>query len=107
MNYWTFVRQYEAHIAKKVCNDEARLLLFPQHCIPRVRSKIDHLTAKTPDHGFRLAWEIRFEEYSRSNEIAHFFEERRRCAPKINDNDREGLKQPTVHFFNISVSPHF
>ena len=58
MNYWTFVRQYEAHVVKRVKDYETHLLLLLQHCEPKVRHKIDHLTAKAPSEGFQMACEI-------------------------------------------------
>ena len=96
MNYWTFVRQFNAHIMRKVEGDDLRLLFLIQHCEPKVRTKIDHLTSKPHSVGFRMAWNILFEEYGRPHEIARCCEEHLRNSPKVHDHDREGLKRLSV-----------
>ena len=54
MNYWLFVRQFEAHVLGKVENYELLPLLY-QHCDSNAQLKINHLCNQSPAVGFRLA----------------------------------------------------
>jgi len=91
MNYWLFVRQFEAHVLGKV-EDYELLPLLHQHCEPNVQLKISYLSNLSPEVGFKKAWDILYEEYGRSHEIARCCEERLRSAPKVTEDNRDSLK---------------
>jgi len=63
MNYKTFMRQFEAHIAQRTRTDDLRLLFLLQHCEPAVRDKIERFTSVNPCEGYRMAQNELFYEY--------------------------------------------
>ena len=69
MNYWLFVRQFEAYKLGKV--EEQKLFpLLHQSCEPSVQLKISHLSNQSPSSSFQRAWDILYDEFGHSHEIA-------------------------------------
>jgi len=55
MNYKTFMRQFEQHIAQRTRTDELHLLFLMQHCEPAVRDKIERFMSVNPCEGDRMS----------------------------------------------------
>ena len=91
INYWLFVRQFEAHVLGKVDDYELFPLLY-QNCEPNVQHKFNHLSNQLPSASFEAAWNILFDEYGHPHEIACCCEERLKSAPRVAEDDRERLK---------------
>ena len=91
MTYWLFVRQFEAHVMGKV-EDYELFPLLHQNCSSNVQQKIDHLSNQPPVSAFKMAWDLLYDEYGHSHEIARCCEEQLRSASKVNEDDRNGLK---------------
>ena len=91
MNYWLFARQFEAHVLGKVKEYELFPLLY-QSCESAVQLKISHFSKQSPSVAFCMAWDLLYDEYGHSHEIARCCEERLRSAAKVPEDDREKLE---------------
>nr|CAB3263161.1 uncharacterized protein LOC104265735 [Phallusia mammillata] len=92
MEYWTFIRNFEAHVATKVHSDDLRLVYLLQHCDDKVRPKIDHLT-KRPVEGYRQARQKLFHEYGQPHIIANACEQHLKKSPRLKGDQPERLMQ--------------
>lgn len=70
LEYWTFIRGFDIHVASKLQSDERKLLFLIQHCESHVRVKLEHF-AKKPIEGYRLAREWLYKEYGQPHVIAN------------------------------------
>jgi len=68
MNYKTFMRQFEAHIAQNTRPDELHLLFFLQLCEPAVQDQIERFTSVNPCVGYRMAQNELFYEYGHATQ---------------------------------------
>ena len=75
MEYWLFVRQFEAHVLGKV-EDYELFPLLHQYCKSHVESKFSYMSNQSPVTAFQKAWDILFDEYGHPYEIARCCEER-------------------------------
>ena len=91
MNYWLSARQFEAHVLGKVEEHELFPLLY-QCCKSAVQLNISHFSNQFPSVAFCMAWDLLYDEYGHSHEIARCLEELLRSAPKVPEDDREKLK---------------
>ena len=91
MNYWLVARQFEAHVLGKVQEYELFPLLY-QSCKSAVQLKTSHFSNQSPSVAFCIAWDLLYDEYGHSHEIARCCEERLRGAAKVPEDDREKLK---------------
>ena len=91
MEYWLFVRQFEAHILGKV-EDYKLFPLLHQYCELHVQSKFSYVLNQSPVTAFQKAWDILFDEYGHPYEIARCCEERLKSVHKIPDDDKNKLK---------------
>ena len=90
MEYWLFVRQFEAHVLGKV-EDYELFPLLHQYCESHVQSKFSYVLNQSPVTAFQKAWDILFDEYGHPYEIARCCEERLKNVHKIPD-DKNKLK---------------
>ena len=91
MEYWLFVRQFEAHVLGKV-EDYELFPLLHQYCESHVQSKFSYVSNQSPVTAFQKAWDILFDEYGHPYEIARCCEERLKNVHKIPDDDKNKLK---------------
>ena len=91
MEYWLFVRQFEAHVLGKV-DDYELFPLLHQYCESQVQSKFSYVSNQSPVVAFQKAWDILFDEYGHPYEIARCCEERLKSVHKIPDDDKNKLK---------------
>ena len=91
MEYWLFVRQFEAHVLGKV-EDYELFPLLHQYCESHVQSKFSYVSNQSPVTAFQKAWDILFDEYGHPYEIARCCEERLKNVYKIPDDDKNKLK---------------
>ena len=91
MEYWLFVRQFEAHVLEKV-EDYELFPLLHQYCESHVQSKFSYVSNQSPVTAFQKAWDILFDEYGHPYEIARCCEERLKSVHKIHDDDKNKLK---------------
>ena len=103
MNYWLFVRQFEAHVLGKVDNYEWFPLLY-QNCESNIQHKFNHLSNQLPSASFEAAWKNLFDEDGHPHEIARCCEERLKGSPKVSEDDRERLKSLAQLLEKCSVS---
>ena len=61
MEYWLFVRQFEAHVLGKV-EDYELFPLLHQYCESHVKSKFSYVSNQSPVIAFQKAWDILFED---------------------------------------------
>ena len=85
MEYWLFVRQFEAHVLGKV--EDLRII-----SVVHVQSKFSYVSNQSPVTAFQKAWDILFDEYGHPYEIARCCEERLKSVNKIPDDDKYKLK---------------
>ena len=69
MEYWLFVRQFEARVLGKVEDYKLFLLLY-QYCESHVQSKPSYVSNQLPVIAFQKAWDILFDKYGHPYEIA-------------------------------------
>ena len=91
MEYWLFVRLFEAHVLGKV-EDYELFPLLHQYCESHVQSKFSYVSNQSPVTAFQKAWDILFDEYGHPYEIARCCEERLKNVHKIPDDDKNKLK---------------
>ena len=95
LNYWSFVRSFDTHIAQRMSSDSAKLVYLLQHCTPKVRSNLEHFS-RDAEMGYRLARESLFNDYGQPYIIAHSCERKLLECPKLKDKDPAKLKTLTV-----------
>jgi len=95
MNYKTFIRQFEVHIAQKTRTDELRLFLL-QHCEPAVRDKIERFTSVNPCEWYRMAQNELFYEYSQPHVIAQRCKQELKALSDVSPNDSDSLMKLSV-----------
>ena len=42
LNYWSFMKSFDMHIAHRMSSDSVKLVYLLQHCTPKVRSNLEH-----------------------------------------------------------------
>ena len=103
MEYWLFVRQFEAHVLGKV-EDYELFPLLHQYCESHVQSKFSYVSNQSPATAFQKAWDILFDEYGHPYEIARCCEERLKNVHKIPDDDKNKLKSLSQFLEKCCVS---
>ena len=96
MNYKTFLRQFEAHIAQKTRIDEMCLLYLLQHCEPVVRDKIERFTSVNPCEGYRMAQNELFYEYGQPHVMAQRCEQELKALAGARPHDSDSLMKLSV-----------
>ena len=91
MEYWLFVRQFQARVLGKV-EDYELFPLLHQYCESHIQSKFSYVSNQSPVTAFQKAWDILFDEYGHPYEIARCCEERLKNVHKIPDDDKNKLK---------------
>ena len=96
MNYETFIRQFEAHIAQKTRTDEMRLLYLLHYCEPAVREKIERFTSVNPCEGYRMAQSKLFYEYGQRHVIAQRCEQELKALTDGGPHDSDSFMKLSV-----------
>ena len=73
--YWTFVRSFDEHIARKMPSESAKLVYLLQQCSPDIRQKLEHIS-RNLNGGYRLAPESSPNKFVQPHIIAYCCEER-------------------------------
>ena len=89
LTYWTFVRSFDEHIARKMPSESAKLVYLLQHCSPNIRRNLEHLSRNLND-GYRVARESSHNEFGQPHIIAY------RCEQRLLDMPRLKVKYPSA-----------
>ena len=91
LTYWTFVRSFDEHIARKMPSESAKLVYLLQHCSPNIRQNLEHLSRNLND-GYRLARESLHNEFGQPHIIAYCCEQRLLDMPRLEVKNPSALK---------------
>ena len=58
MEYWKFVRNFQALVDDKIDDSSAKLFYLLQYCQGKARRIIDSCSRKRPDEGYSEAWRL-------------------------------------------------
>ncbi|XP_077973215.1 uncharacterized protein LOC144428197 [Styela clava] len=90
MEYYSFIRNFKAHVTDLVDDDNVRLSYLLQLCQGEAKNAIDHCSMMEPSRGYREAMRELKNEYGKDHVISRTCLDRLKRGPKLNFDDAKG-----------------
>ncbi|XP_077973279.1 uncharacterized protein LOC120341575 [Styela clava] len=92
MEYYSFIRNFKAHVTDLVDDDNVRLSYLLQLCQGEAKNAIDHCSMMEPSRGYREAMRELKNEYGKDRVISRTCLDRLKRGPKLNFDDAKGMQ---------------
>ncbi|XP_077968353.1 uncharacterized protein LOC120334750 [Styela clava] len=92
MEYYSFIRNFKAHVTDLVDDDNVRLSYLLQLCQGQAKNAIDHCSMMEPSRGYREAMRELKNEYGKDHVISRTCLDRLKRGPKLNFDDAKGMQ---------------
>nr|XP_039269020.1 uncharacterized protein LOC120344012 [Styela clava] len=92
MEYYSFIRNFKAHVTDLVDDDNVRLSYLLQLCQGEAKNAIDHCSMMEPSRGYREAMRELKNEYGKDCVISRTCLDRLKRGPKLNFDDAKGMQ---------------
>ncbi|XP_077972010.1 uncharacterized protein LOC144427151 isoform X1 [Styela clava] len=92
MEYYSFIRNFKAHVTDLVDDDNVRLSYLLQLCQGEAKNAIDHCSMMEPSRGYREAMRELKNEYGKDRVISRTCLGRLKRGPKLNFDDAKGMQ---------------
>ncbi|XP_078495844.1 uncharacterized protein LOC144751858 [Ciona intestinalis] len=93
MDYWMFIRNFEANLESKVTDDKLKMTLLMQQCKGKAKSLIHHCSVLDPHEGYIEARKILYETCGKPHVVARAFVKELTDGPNLKPDDAAGIRR--------------
>jgi len=102
MEYWKFVRNFQALVDDKIDHSSTKLSYLLQHCQGKARRLIETCSRKRPDEGYGEARWLLKANVGRPYMIAHACVKKATEGSQVHHNDADGLHEFALCWLTLS-----